>query len=163
MNEAIKKFVTFSAISAAVFPGCLYAQANAPAPRVDKPAAYYNYAMGHLYAEQAAAFGNRGDYLDKAIEHFKQAIKADPSASFLSDELSDLYIQAGRLRDGVMDAEEILRQNPQDINARRILGRIYTRMIGDPQQNKVDEGWRRRPSSSTSRSPSRPPRMSIPG
>ncbi|MCL4852192.1 MAG: tetratricopeptide repeat protein [Bryobacteraceae bacterium] len=140
MNEAIKKFVTFSAISAVVFPGCLYAQANTTGPKVDKPAAYYNYAMGHLYAEQAAAFGNRGDYLDKAIEHFKQAIKADPNASFLSDELSDLYIQAGRLREGVMDAEEILRQNPQDINARRILGRIYTRMIGDPQQNKVDEG-----------------------
>ncbi|MCZ2076413.1 MAG: tetratricopeptide repeat protein [Bryobacteraceae bacterium] len=140
MNEAIKKFVTFSAISAVVFPGCLYAQANSTGPTVDKPRAYYNYAMGHLYAEQAAAFGNRGDYLDKAIEHFKQAIKADPNASFLSDELSDLYIQAGRLREGVMDAEEILRQNPQDINARRILGRIYTRMIGDPQQNKVDEG-----------------------
>ncbi len=27
----------------------------------DKAAAYYNFAMGHLYAEMAAAYGNRGE------------------------------------------------------------------------------------------------------
>jgi len=39
----------------------------------------------------------------------------------------------------VLDAEEILKQNPNDVNARRILGRIYTRMIGDSQQGKIDQ------------------------
>ena len=37
------------------------------------------------------------------------------------------------------DAEDALKLNPNDIGARRILGRIYTRMIGDPQQGRVDE------------------------
>ena len=78
----------------------LFAQAPAEKPR-DKATAYYNFAMGHLYAELAGAYQNRGDYLTRAIEHYKAAIKADPQASFLSEDLSELYIQSGRLRDAV--------------------------------------------------------------
>lgn len=110
----------------------------------DKASAYYNFAMGHLYSELAGAYGNRGDYLDKAISHYKEALKADPSASFLFEELTDLYIQAGRLRDAVSEAEGMLRQDPKNLDARRILGRIYTRMIGDSQQGKINEDMVRR-------------------
>jgi len=105
----------------------------------DKAAAYYHYSLGHLYSELAGAYGNRGEYVNKAIENYRLAMKADPNASFLSEELSDLYIQAGRLRDAVLEAEETLRQNPKDVNARRVLGRIYTRMMGDTQQGRIDE------------------------
>jgi tetratricopeptide (TPR) repeat protein len=103
---------------------------------VDRASAYYYYTLGHMYAEQA---GNKGDFLNKAVENLRLALKADPGASFISEELSDLYVQSGRLREAVQDAEETLRTNPSDTNARRILGRIYTRMIGDSQQGKVDE------------------------
>ncbi|MDQ6678569.1 MAG: tetratricopeptide repeat protein [Acidobacteriota bacterium] len=105
----------------------------------DKSAAYFNFSMGHLYAEMAGAYGNRGDYLNKAIDYYKAALKQDPSATFLSEELTDLYIQAGQLNRAVTEAEEMLRQNPDNLDARRMLGRIYTRLIGDPQQNKIDE------------------------
>ena len=88
-----------------------------------------------MYAEQA---GNKGDFLNKAIENLRLALKADPNAGFISEELSDLYVQSGRLREAALDAEEALRTNPNDLNARRILGRIYTRMIGD-SSGKVDE------------------------
>ncbi len=130
------------------------AQAQAPqagkrskdeAPRaVDKAAAYYHYSLGHMYAEMAATYNNRADFFNKAIENYRLAMKADPSASFLSEELSDLYIQSGRLREAVSDAEDILKQNPNDLNARRILARIYARLIGDSQQNKLDEGYLRK-------------------
>ena len=53
--------------------------------------------MGHLYSELAAAYGNRGEYFGRAIDHYKQAMKLDPSAGFLVEELTDLYVQAGRL------------------------------------------------------------------
>jgi tetratricopeptide (TPR) repeat protein len=109
------------------------------APPVDKAAAYYHFALGHLYAELAAAYGGRGEYLNKAIENYRLALKSDPDAAFLAEELSDLYIQAGRIREAVQEAEESLRQNPKDLTARRLLGRIYMRMIGDSQQNKIDE------------------------
>jgi tetratricopeptide (TPR) repeat protein len=105
----------------------------------NKAAAYYNYSIGHLYAELAGAYGNRGDYFNKAVESYRAALKADPGASFIAEELSDLYIQSGRLREAVTDAEETLKQNPDDLNARRLLARIYTRLIGDAQQNRIDE------------------------
>src|SRR5579859_5429197 len=105
----------------------------------DKAAAYYNFAMGHLYSELAGAFGNRSDYTNKAIEYYRQAMKLDPSASFLAEELTDLYIQAGRIKDAVTEAEELLKQNPENLEARRLLGRIYARLIGDPQQNRINE------------------------
>ena len=121
----------------------LGAQSRATSPDQQKPVnkaeAYYNFAMGHIYSDLAGNIGNRGDYLTKAIEHYKAAIKADPTAAFLSEELSDLYIQAGRLRDAVTEAEESLKQNPGDLTARRILGRIYTRLIGDPQSRGINE------------------------
>jgi tetratricopeptide (TPR) repeat protein len=112
--------------------------ATAPA-NLDKAASYYNYSLGHLYAELAAAAGNRGDYFNKAVESYKAALKADPNATFISEELSDLYIQSGRLREAVVEAEDALKQNPADLNARRLLARIYTRMIGDSQANRIDE------------------------
>jgi tetratricopeptide (TPR) repeat protein len=111
------------------------------AAKQDKAAAYYHYALGHLYAELAATYNNRGDYFNRAIENYRLAIKADPGASFLAEELSDLYIQSGRLREAVSDAEDVLKQNPNDLNARRILARIYARLINDNQQNRIDETY----------------------
>jgi tetratricopeptide (TPR) repeat protein len=112
--------------------------AAAQSPAGDKGAAYYNYSLGHLYSELAAAYGNRGDYFSKAVESYRAALKADPSATFIAEELSDLYIQSGRLREAVLEAEDQLKQNPNDLNARRLLARIYTRMIGDQSNTNQD-------------------------
>jgi len=113
--------------------------APTPADKADKASSYYNYSLGHLYAELAAQYGTRGDLFAKAVDSYKAALKADPSATFISEELSDLYIQSGRLREAVLDAEDQLKTNPNDLNARRLLARIYTRLIGDPASNKIDE------------------------
>lgn len=122
-------------------------QAPAPAPaqaqagnqaEANKATAYYEYSLGHLYAELAAAYGNRGEYFNKAADAYRAALKADPSATFIAEELSDLYIQSGRLREAVLDAEDALKQNPNDLNSRRLLARIYTHLIGDSQTNQID-------------------------
>lgn len=112
---------------------------STPAPVPDKAEAYYRYSLGHLYSELAGAYGNRGDYFNKAVENYRAAMKADPAASFISEELSDLYIQSGRLREAVSEAEDAIKRDPDDLNARRVLARIYARLIGDPQQNRLDE------------------------
>ena len=109
------------------------------ADKTDKAGAYYNFAMGHLYAELAGAYSNRSEYVNKAIDHYRQALKLDPSAAYIFEELTDLYIQTGHLRDAVTEAQEMLKQKPDNIEARRILGRIYTRMIGDAQQGKINQ------------------------
>jgi tetratricopeptide (TPR) repeat protein len=120
-----------------------FGQDNAAAAKpagttADKAASYYNYSLGHLYAELAGASGNR-ELFTKAVDAYRAALKADPSATFIAEELSDLYIQSGRLREAVTEAEDALKQNPDDLNSRRLLARIYTRLIGDSQANRIDE------------------------
>ena len=114
------------------------------APKVDRASAYYHYTLAHMYAEQASSLGNRADFVNKAIENYKEAIKADPQAATLSEELSDLYLQANRLREAQSDAEEALRQNPNDLNAHRLLARIFMRMIGGERNGRIDENMLRR-------------------
>jgi tetratricopeptide (TPR) repeat protein len=129
------KAVLFAVIGSA----CLFGQSQpaAGAANVDHASAYYHYALAHMYAEMAGTYRNRADYVNLAIENYKEAIKADPDASALSEELSDVYVQTGRLREGQTDAEDTLKKNPNDLTAHRLLARIYTRLIGDAQ--RVDE------------------------
>jgi tetratricopeptide (TPR) repeat protein len=124
--------------------GLCFAQApaeTANAPDNNKAGAYYNFAMGRLYAELAGAYTNRNDYVSKAIQHYQEALKLDPSAGIVFEELTELYIQTNRLRDAVAQAEDLLKQNPDNLDARRMLGRIYTRMAGDSQAGKVNEDY----------------------
>ena len=107
-------------------------------PNVDRASAYYHYTLAHMYAEMAATPGNTREYLNKSIENYKEAIKADPTTPLLTEELSELYIASGRFREAQSEAEEALKQNPNDANARRMLARIFTHQIGD-QQNRIDE------------------------
>ena len=110
----------------------------AQAQTVDHAAAYYHYSLGHMYADLASINGSP-DYIKKAIENYKLAIKEDPKTPMLGEELSELYIQTGRLREAQSDAEDALKANPNDINAHRMLGRIFTRQIGDSQEHRIDE------------------------
>jgi tetratricopeptide (TPR) repeat protein len=121
--------------------GQAQSDAAGAAGKVDRASAYYYYTLAHMYAQLAADTGGRNrDYVNKAIENYKAAIKADPQTPMLSEELSEIYIDTGRLREAETDAAESLKQNPNDINAIRLLARIYTRQIGDSQQNRIDEG-----------------------
>ena len=109
-----------------------------------KAQAYYHYTLGHMYEEMASAYGNRTDYVNKAIDNYRLAMKDDPAANFLVEDIADLYRQSGRLREAVVEAENALKANPNDLNARRVLARIYTQQIGDSQANRIDEGMLKR-------------------
>lgn len=106
--------------------------------------AYYHFTLGHMYEEMASAYGNRFEYVNKAIDNYRLAMKEDPSATFLVEDIADLYRQSGRLREAVQEAEAALKANPNDLNARRVLARIYTQQIGDSQSNHIDEPMLRR-------------------
>lgn len=108
-------------------------------PTSVKAAAYYHFSLGHLYEELAAAYGNRGDYVNKAIDNYRLAMREDPSATFLVEDIAELYRVSGRLPEAVDEAQAALKANPDDLNARRVLARIYTQQISDAQTNKIDE------------------------
>lgn len=109
-----------------------------------KASAYYHYSLGHLYEELAAANNNRTDYINKAIENYQLTIKEDPTTSFLVQDIAELYRASGRIREAVEQAGEAIKKNPDDLNAHRVLARIYTQQIGDAQANRVDEGMVKR-------------------
>lgn len=113
-------------------------------PNSMRAEAYYHYSLGHMYEEMASAYGNRTDYVNKAIENYRLTMKEDPSTTFLIEDIADLYRQSGRLREAVLEAESALKTNPDDMNARRVLARIYTQQIGDSQSNHIDEAMLKR-------------------
>ena len=55
-----------------------------------KAEAYYHYAMGHLFAELASLYGASSEYLWKAVDHYREALRLDPQAEFIVEELTDL-------------------------------------------------------------------------
>jgi tetratricopeptide (TPR) repeat protein len=100
--------------------------------KVDKAAAYYHFTMAHTYEEQMAAYG-RSDLVSKAIEEYRLALEADPTSEYLSSGLAELYARTGRIRDAVSEAQDILKRDPQNLEAHRLLGHIYLRSLGDMQ------------------------------
>ena len=103
--------------------------AKKPANRAD---AYYHYTMAHMYEEMVATYG-RAEYANKAIDEYRAAIAADPSSDYLNAGLADLYWRTGRIRDAVVEAQDILKRDPNNVDAHRLLGRIYLRSLGDTQ------------------------------
>src|SRR5271169_6184706 len=105
--------------------------ANSPkAP--DKAAAYYHFAMAHIYEEMVSMYG-RADYANKAIEEYRLAIENDPTSDYLNAGLAELYARTGRIKDAVLEAQDILKRDGNNLEAHRLLGRIYLRSLGDMQ------------------------------
>lgn len=105
----------------------------AQATKPDKAAAYYHFALGHMYEESMAMYG-RSDYATKAIDEYKKAIQADPTSDFLNAHLAEMYARTGRVRDAVLEAQNILKRDPNNLLAHKLLGQIYLHSLGDPAQ-----------------------------
>lgn len=112
---------------------------NPPSGEPSRSSAYYRAALGHLYSELAAQYGGRGEYVNKAIENYKLALRDDPDSGFLANSLADLYLQTGQIRSAVTEFEEVVRRNPNDVNSRRILARFYTARIREGQNNRPNQ------------------------
>lgn len=110
---------------------------TAPAP--SKADAYYHAALAHLYAELAASYGGRGEYVNKAVENYKAAMQADPDSGYIANQLADLYLQTGQIRTAVNEFEERVKRNPSDINARRILAKFYTARLRDGSRTSLNQ------------------------
>ncbi|HEY1676575.1 MAG TPA: tetratricopeptide repeat protein [Candidatus Sulfotelmatobacter sp.] len=141
MNRIFRLLIIISAASAAVAQ--VSSQSAAPeagqadakpaqsSPRkVDKAAAYYHYTLAHMYEEMVTAYG-RSDLAVKATEEYRLAIEADPSSEFLTSALAELYVKTGRIADAVREAQDIIKRDPKNLEAHKLLGRIYLRSLGD--------------------------------
>jgi tetratricopeptide (TPR) repeat protein len=104
------------------------------ARKSDRASAYYHYMLAHMYEEQVTVYG-RSELANKALEEYRLAIEADPSSEFLTSGLAELYVKTGRIRDAVLQAQDILKRDPNNIEAHKLLGRIYLRSLGDMPGN----------------------------
>jgi tetratricopeptide (TPR) repeat protein len=106
--------------------------ATATPRKADRAAAYYHYTVAHMYEDQFAVY-NRSDLATKAIDEYRLAIDADPTSEYLTSGLAELYAKTGRIRDAVLEAQDILKKDPNNLEAHKLLGRIYLRSLGDVQ------------------------------
>jgi tetratricopeptide (TPR) repeat protein len=146
MNRIFRAILVFSFLAAVAAaqtspsspaeskPGDSEAPASKPAasaPRkVDRAAAYYHYTLAHMYEEQITIYG-RSELATKAMDEYRLAIEADPSSEFLTSALAELYVKTGRIRDAVLQAQDIIKRDPNNLEAHKLLGRIYLRSLGD--------------------------------
>ena len=148
------------ACAAIVTPGCALAYQQAPAPppsavlpppatkptttpsatekAPDRAAAYYHFGLAHMYEDMATNYG-RPEYATRAIEEYKLALDADPSSKYLNSGLAELYLRTGRVRDAVLAAQEILKTEPNNLEAHKLLGRVYLQSLGNVQNGGPSE------------------------
>ena len=135
-------FLTASLAAQQPAPNSAASQPTQPAesvPRkVDKAAAYYHFTMAHMYEEEMAVYG-RSDLVSKAIQEYRLAIDADPGSEYLTSALAEVYARTGRIRDAVSEAQEILKRDPQNLEAHKLLGHIYLRSLGDMQGGNASD------------------------
>jgi len=112
-------------------------EAKKPAEKAAPPAesdtradAYYNFAMGNYY-EELYEESSRSEHATLSIEHYKKAYALDPRASVIGERLAGMYAKSQRIRDAVLEAQELLKREPDNVVARRLLARIYVHTLGE--------------------------------
>jgi tetratricopeptide (TPR) repeat protein len=109
------------------------AQTKPAAATPDRAAAYYHYALAHMYEDMVTNYG-RPEFASQAVEEYKLALQADPTSKELATGMADIYFRLGRIRDAVMAAQDLIKRDPGNLEAHKLLGRIYLRSLGDMDQ-----------------------------
>src|SRR5580704_2361176 len=104
----------------------------------DRSAAYYHFGLAHMSEDMATNYG-RPEYATRAIEEYKLALDADPGSKYLNSGLAELYLRTGRVRDAVLAAQEILKTEPNNLDAHKLLGRVYLQSLGNVQNGGPSE------------------------
>jgi tetratricopeptide (TPR) repeat protein len=145
---AILAVLPFAAASAGQAPGmndAVSAAANNPPPgpagvnpansgaqpQSNRAQAYFHAALAATYEDDALSEG-RSDDITQAIEQYKLALDADPSSAELMNALADLYFRTpGHEHDAEVMARTLLKTSPNNVDAHKLLGRIYLRRLGE--------------------------------
>ncbi|HEY1648387.1 MAG TPA: tetratricopeptide repeat protein [Terracidiphilus sp.] len=93
--------------------------------------AYYHAALAATYEDDAISEG-RSEDVTQAIEEYKLALNGDPDSPELMNALADLYFRTpGHEHDAEVTAHTLLKTHPDNVDAHKLLGRIYLRQLGE--------------------------------
>jgi tetratricopeptide (TPR) repeat protein len=110
--------------------------ANGQEPKQDlsqdanRAQAYFHLALAATYEDDAISEG-RPDDVSHAIEEYKLALDADPDSAELNNDLADLYFRTGKVHEAESTARMLLKVDPNNVDAHKLLGRIYLRQLGE--------------------------------
>lgn len=107
----------------------------APMSELDRRSeAYYQFTIGRMYEERYELTGS-AEYAGRAIAAYKRAYELDSHSSIIGERLAEAYARAGRIPEAIAEAEGVLKRDPANLPARRILARIYVRSLGDVESS----------------------------
>jgi tetratricopeptide (TPR) repeat protein len=92
--------------------------------------AYYYFMMGHLSEQQYEASG-KSELATRAIDSYKKALDLAPNSPVIMERLAETRAKAQQLREAVEEAHAVLKLDPDNVDAHRLLARIYVRTLGD--------------------------------
>lgn len=100
--------------------------------------AYYYFSLGHLLEQQFEASGQY-DLADQSIAAYKKALALMPDSSVAHEKLAEIEGQSQHIKDAVLDAKEALALDSKNVDAHRLLARIYIRSLGDMSAGEVQK------------------------
>jgi tetratricopeptide (TPR) repeat protein len=130
MNTSQKLAVPLLLLVIATQPRAAAAQSGKSADVDQHAEAYYDFALGHYYQQEYEAT-SRSEDANRAIEFYKKAYALDPNSQQISEELAEIYFQSQHIPNAVQEAQSVIGKDPDNLPARRLLARIYVRMLGD--------------------------------
>ena len=144
----MKTFPTFAVWSLFLITSVAQAQSSVPAQpaaaaqdanpsnQADTPSraahqdSYYYFALGHL-DEQRYETTRRPELAAQSIEAYKKALDLAPGSTVIMERLAEIYAKSQRVREAEVQAQNVLKLDPDDVNARRLLAQIYVHALGD--------------------------------
>ena len=99
---------------------------------------YYYFTMGHVDEQQYELTG-RAELATQAIESYKKALELAPGSPVIRERLAEIYAKSQRLREAVEQAQGTLKADPNNVDAHRLLARIYVRELGDLSAGEVQK------------------------
>jgi tetratricopeptide (TPR) repeat protein len=111
-------------------PAAASTSANAPAANSKQADLYYDVMMGHLKELQFEDSGS-ADAADASIGYYKKALEIAPHASVILERLAEIDAKSQHTSDAISAAQEALQSDPSNVDAHRLLARIYVRSLSD--------------------------------
>lgn len=124
-------FVSVATITAAQTATAAPQDTQKPdAPPPDRSDSYYYFTLGHVNELQFELTGD-GQRATQAIDAYKKALELSPNSSVVMERLAEIYAKSQRIHDAVLEAQAALKIDPDNIDAHKLLARIYVRTLGD--------------------------------
>ncbi|HKV48928.1 MAG TPA: tetratricopeptide repeat protein [Candidatus Acidoferrales bacterium] len=107
---------------------------TAVSPDAKHAQAMYYFTLGHLQElqfEREYQASGKIDSSSDAIDSYKKALELEPNSPVIMERLAEVDAESQRIGDAVTQAQAVLKLDPNNLAAHRLLARIYVRTLGE--------------------------------